>query len=73
MKKLVLLSLTTLLVSCSKYTTNAEKMYLHSRNGATINVPSPLTTANISHFYDLPSPGQNVDVDITSPPTKITA
>jgi uncharacterized lipoprotein len=72
-KKFVLtLTSTLLLASCSQYTSNGEKNYLKSRNGSSINVPSPLTAANIGHFYDLPAPGPNVNVDIAPPQSAVT-
>ncbi|STX29417.1 Uncharacterised protein [Legionella beliardensis] len=74
MKKFVLASLSTLLlVSCSRYATNGEHIYLQSENGPLPNVPPPLTQANISHFYDLPTPGANLTVSLVPPPTEIKA
>ncbi len=56
------------LVACSQYASTGEKMYLQSRNGASINVPSPLTAANIGHFYDLPTPASTFNMNV-EPPT----
>lgn len=42
--------------------------YLTSRNGPDLVIPHPLTTQNISHFYDLPPQNQDPRVSI-KPPT----
>lgn len=69
MKKNVILLLISalLLAACSTYTSNGEKHYLQSRNGAKLVVPPPLTDANMSHFYDLPQQSQNAQVSIVPP------
>lgn len=67
MKKSVVLISALLLAACSAYTSNGEKQYLQSRNGATVVVPPPLTDSNISHFYDLPQQNQSAQVSITPP------
>lgn len=57
-----------LLVSCTtKYATNGENIYLRADNGASLVVPAPLTTDNISHYYDLPQRPENPRVDISLP------
>ena len=57
-----------LLNSCSmQYTSNGEQHYLESRNGVNLVVPPPLTTTNISHFYDLPPQNQDARVSIEPP------
>lgn len=66
MKKLSFI-VVVLLSSCSRYATNGESLYLVSHNGPTLEVPSPLTRANISNFYDLPQQNQNARVSITPP------
>ncbi|KTC85855.1 MULTISPECIES: hypothetical protein [Legionella] len=66
-KNVVLLISALLLAGCSAYTSNGEKQYLQSKNGATVAVPPPLTDSNISHFYDLPQQNQNAQVSITPP------
>lgn len=45
-----------ILSSCSHYATNGEKLYLQSKNGPGVQVPTPLTDSNISPFYNLPNP-----------------
>ncbi|MGQ3890076.1 hypothetical protein ACQUW5_13725 [Legionella sp. CNM-1927-20] len=72
MKKFVLVLLTLGLAACSQYASNGEKIYLQSKNGASINVPSPLTASNIGHFYDLPTPGPNFNIGIAPPSTAPT-
>ncbi len=58
-----------LLSGCSaQYTSNGEQQYLQSRNGVNLVVPLPLTSTNISHFYDLPSQNQDAKIS-TEPPT----
>jgi len=64
-----LLSLIAFLIACSQYTSNGERYYSQSKNGATVTVPPPLTDTNISHFYDLPQQNQNPQVSI-APPVK---
>lgn len=69
MRKLMLCCSLLLLGACSSYySSNGEKNYLQSRNGPALNVPPPLTEANISNFYDLPTPEKNPQVSI-APPT----
>ncbi len=69
MKKIRFLTVISLLLTaCSaQYTSNGEQQYLHSRNGVNLVVPPPLTTTNMSHFYDLPSQPQNAQVSIDPP------
>lgn len=69
MKKLVIVTtIVLLLAACtSRYASNGENKYLQSRNGPGVVVPSPLTTMNISHFYDLPQQNQNAVVSIAPP------
>lgn len=60
--------LSLLLTGCSaQYTTNGEQQYLQSRNGLRLVVPPPLTTANISDFYDLPPQNQDARVSVVPP------
>ncbi len=56
-----------LLTACSKYSTNGENLYLQSRNGAKLEIPPPLTRANINDFYNLPVQNQNAMVNIEPP------
>lgn len=72
MKKLSCLALGLLVLSgCSKYSSNGENLYLQSRNGQKVEVPPPLTSSNISSFYDLPEQTQNANVNI-EPPVEAT-
>ncbi len=67
-KKLSCMVLCSLFVmSCSKYSSNGENLYLQSQNGLKIEVPPPLTSSNISSFYDLPAQTQNAKVNIEPP------
>lgn len=69
MSKLALMmGLALLLTACSaQYTSNGEQHYVQSHNGVGIVVTPPLSTANISHFYDLPSQSQDAKVSIVPP------
>lgn len=53
--------------ACSRYASNGEQIYLKSKNGPALNVPAPLTAANISHFYDLPTPDKDPQISIVPP------
>ena len=56
------------LSSCSaRYSSNGEELYLQSRNGEKIVTPPPLTSSNISNFYDLPEQDKNAKVSIAPP------
>lgn len=68
-KKLaVVVSSALILCACSThYASNRDKQYLDSRNGKQLVVPPPLTTSNISHFYDLPQREKSAAVSITPP------
>lgn len=60
-----------LLSSCStRYASNAEKSYLRSKNGVELVVPPPLSSDEVSHFYDLPNQSQNPNVSIEPPQSK---
>lgn len=67
MKKLSFIVLAALaLTACnSRYASNGENLYLQSRNGEALVVPPPLTSANISNFYDLPQQTQDARVSIS--------
>lgn len=68
MKKLCFIIFVALvLAGCSRYASNGENLYLSSRNGPSLEVPSPLTRANISSFYDLPQQNQDARVSISPP------
>ncbi len=58
-----------ILTSCSKnyYDSNGEKHYLNSANGNKLVVPPPLSSNNISNFYDLPPQNKNAQVGIIPP------
>lgn len=56
------------LCACSgKYASNGENLYLKSRNGEKLEVPPPLTRANISDFYNLPPQNEDARVSIAPP------
>ena len=60
--------LSCLLMACSaQYTSNGEQHYLESRNGVKPVIPPPLSSANISDFYDLPPQPQDARVSIKPP------
>lgn len=69
-KKVIWVSLSSFVLSaCSSYyASNAETTYLKSRNGPELIVPPPMTTANMSYFYNLPVQTQQAKVSI-KPPT----
>lgn len=56
------------LSACSdKYSSSGESLYLQSRNGVKVAVPYPLTTENMSSFYDLPLQTQDARIRIAPP------
>lgn len=69
MKKVCFIVCAVLVLSaCSgRYSSNGESLYLKSRNGEKLEVPPPLTRANISDFYNLPPQNQDARVSITPP------
>lgn len=68
MKKLAMAVMSLLVSACTaQYTSNGEQKYMASRNGVSLVVPPPLTSANISHFYDLPPQNQKATVSIKPP------
>lgn len=72
MKKIGFIVLVLLSVSgcSSRYASNAEKSYLNSRNGTNLVVPPPLSSEEVSHFYDLPEQTQKAEVSIEPPNAK---
>lgn len=57
-----------ILTACSgRYSSNGEHLYLKSRNGEKLEVPPPMTRANISDFYNLPPQNEDARVSITPP------
>lgn len=68
-KKTVFVVLSSLwLTACSSYyASNAESIYLNSRNGPDLVVPSPLTKSNMGYFYNLPLQNQDAKVSIVPP------
>jgi uncharacterized lipoprotein len=68
----VVLAVLALSACSSRYSSNGENLYLKSRNGVKLEVPPPLTSSNISTFYDLPSQTQNAQVSIAPPVEVIT-
>lgn len=74
-KRLSTIGLVCLLTACSafndtQYASNDKKQYLKSNNGPSIVVPPPLTSSNISNFYDLPAQNQRANVSIVPPVEK---
>ncbi len=69
MKKLsfILVGMVLICSGCSRYASNGESLYLNSRNGPQLEVPPPLSKANVSNFYDLPQQNQDARVSITPP------
>ena len=69
LKKIGLLfSLVSCLAACSsRYDNSGEQRYLASKNGATLVVPSPLTTTNLGYFYNLPPQNQDARISIKPP------
>lgn len=57
--------------SCSNYSSNGEALYLKSKQAPMLQVSPPLTTENISHFYDLPDQDQKGQVSIAPPVEQI--
>jgi uncharacterized lipoprotein len=64
---IIIASLFVTACSSSYYARNGEQHYLKSRNGPPLVVPKFMTTANISHFYDLPPQTENAKVSIAPP------
>ncbi|BCA96531.1 hypothetical protein TUM19329_28920 [Legionella antarctica] len=75
MKKLgfVVLAVLALSACSSRYSSNGENLYLRSRNGEKLEVPPPLTSSNLSTFYDLPPQNQSAQVSIAPPVDVITS
>lgn len=72
-KKVILVAAVATFFSCacsSRYSSSGEHLYLRSQNGPNLVIPAPLTTENISHFYDLPSVIGNPNISIV-PPIKV--
>ncbi|OGV48564.1 MAG: hypothetical protein A3F46_04140 [Legionellales bacterium RIFCSPHIGHO2_12_FULL_42_9] len=56
------------LMGCSShYLSNDKQQYSSSRNGPLLEVPSSLTSSNMSAFYDLPTPKGDVKVSVFPP------
>jgi hypothetical protein len=66
-KRFVLAGLFILSGCTSQYATNDESRVFKSHNGPGLVVPKPLTTANISYFYNLPPQEQDAHVSIAPP------
>ncbi|QRN03233.1 hypothetical protein GH742_04760 [Legionella sp. MW5194] len=72
MKKVSFIVFLALIASgCSHVKNNSDQKYLQSRNGPGLVVPSPLTSDNVSHFYDLPAQDNKAKVSIEPPSAKI--
>lgn len=68
MKKWCCLLIILSLTACNRYASNGEILYLRSHNGVPLEVPPPLTSSNLSNFYDLPPQTHNPRVSIIPPP-----
>jgi uncharacterized lipoprotein len=69
-KKMMLITTIAILLASacsSRYSSNGEHLYLRSQNGPNLVLPPSLSTANISHFYDLPNVIGNPNVGIAPP------
>lgn len=75
MNKLFFVVLSALLLSAcsSRYASNGENLYMQSRNGVLLQVPSPLTRSNLSSFYVLPQQTGNPTISIAPPDSNITS
>lgn len=68
MKKLGVILMSLLVMGCqTQYASNNREQYLNSKNGKNLVIPPPLSSALISHFYDLPQPPGNPIVSIKPP------
>lgn len=68
MKKLsFIIGASFILSACSGSFSNGEDFYLKSRNGPILQIPSPLTSVNISNFYELPQQNEDPRVSIVPP------
>lgn len=72
MKKTLVMALGILMLcSCtSHYASNGDKGYQDSHNGKRLQVPPPLSSVNLSHFYELPPPAKKATVASVVPPTQ---
>lgn len=51
----------------TQYASSEKKQYMKSQNGPNLVVPQPLSTSNISDFYQLPDQTQPANVSIVPP------
>lgn len=54
------------LSSCSYFGQNDANV-LNSRNGGSLVIPSPLTSDNLSPYYELPAQTQNAHISLVPP------
>lgn len=68
MRVMMLLVLGALMSGCaSHYASNADRDYLKAHNGPALQIPSPLSHQEVTHYYDLPSPTGPGGVSIVPP------
>ena len=70
-KKLLCIGCCIVLSACTNLSMQGERLYQHSVNGPNLVVNPPLSQAEISHFYDLPSVGSTGPVNTTPPNMKV--
>ncbi|MBA2649245.1 MAG: hypothetical protein H0U75_06530 [Legionella sp.] len=68
MKKLSCVVWMMLILSgCARFSTNGEKIFVHSHNAPKLVVPPPLTCEYISDLYDLPPQDEDPTVSVLPP------
>lgn len=73
MKKLSLVVFVLVgLTSCAQYLKNNNDLSMRSRNGTKLVVPPPLTSDQISSYYDLPTQYQAAQISLAPPEDDIT-
>jgi uncharacterized lipoprotein len=55
------------LLPTEEFSSNRQHEYLHSKNGKNLVVNQPLTSSNLSDFYQLPNQDQPAKVSIKAP------
>lgn len=63
----ILLSFCIVTGCATRYASGDSRMYLKSKNGERLVVPPPLSSGEISTFYDLPPQPNNATVSIQPP------
>jgi uncharacterized lipoprotein len=70
-KKLLCIGVCFVLSSCSSLSLRGDNLYKNSVNGPNIQVPPPLSQAEISHFYDLPQVSATGETDLMPPDIQV--